>query len=354
LVGAVAPSTIDRVWKALLLFATFQFPMAAYQYLFVAQKRATGEIQSTGAPPWDAVIGTFPGTDIGGGNSAAMGFFVLSMLLLSVALWREKRLSTGRALTVVMCALGSIALAEVKAIVLLIPVALGLLYRRELARHPAHALAALVGGVLIAGLLLFGYQKIHYETRVIDPKAELANATVLDRLARAINPPDYEGSGDALNRVGNLARWRDQQAATTDIFRTLFGHGIGTTQYSNLEVGRLVRRFGPDIGRTSLVILLWETGIVGTLVFACLLGSGAWLSARLARDDRVPDLHRLFLRVGALLLFLLLLTLPYKNYAVRLTGIQLLMILMLGQAFYWWRSTRPGGAAVSGAPSASA
>jgi hypothetical protein len=253
-----------------------------------------------------------------------------------------------------LCALGAIALAEVKAVVLLIPVALGLLYRRELARHPVHALAALVGGVLAAALLLFGYQKLHYENRVIDPRAELANATVVDRLARAINPPDYEAAGDALNRVGNLVRWWDEQATTTDIHRTLFGHGMGTTQSSNLEIGRLVRRFGTDIGRTSLVILLWETGIVGTLFFACLLGSGAWLSARLARDARIPDLHRLFLRMGALLLFLMLLTLPYKNFAVRLTGIQLVMILMLGQAFYWWRSTRSAGSAVSGLPSASA
>jgi hypothetical protein len=39
-------------------------------------------------------------------------------------------------------------------------------------------------------------------------------------------------------------------------------------------------------------------------------------------------------------LLLLLLTLPYKPYAVRLTSIQLLMVLVLGQAYYWWRTTR--------------
>jgi hypothetical protein len=350
LVGAIDPATIDRLWKALLLFATFQLPMAVYQYLFVARQRATGEFAGVyGSTPWDAVIGTFPGLDGAGGNSVAMGFFVLSMLLLAVELRREKRLPTWQAAVVAACAIGSIALAEVKGIVLLLPFALALLYRRELARHPARAVAALVGGLLVALALLWVYQKIHYDLRASVSTSESAQRSVIDRLMNNLNPSDYEGGGDSLNRFGNLARWGTEQAATLDFHRTLFGHGIGTTQYGNLGVGRLVAKYGADIGRTSLVILLWETGIVGVLSFSFVLVSGALLSARLAKDVRIPQPHRIYLRVGALIMLLYLLTLPYKNLAVRLTGTQLLLIFLLGQAFYWWRATRSRSAAAAAA-----
>jgi hypothetical protein len=338
-VGAIDATMIDRVWRLLLLFTTFQLPMVLYQYFFIAKKRATGEIHSAvGAPPWDAIIGTFPGNDTGGGNSAAMAMFVLIMMVLAIALWRDRHMKFLSMAAVVLCGLGSIALAEVKAVVLLIPVALALYYRKEVLRHPVQALLAITVGAMLTGLLLFGYQKIHYDNRVITPLAKNANASMVDRIENQLSPEGGNEAADKISRVGAVVHWWDQQGSTVDIHRTLFGHGIGTTQQSNLEVGTLVRRYGELVDRSSLLILLWETGAVGLLLYAAFLATGALLSMRLAKDQRIPQVHRTYLGIGSVALVLLLLTLPYKPFAVRLTSIQLLIILILGQAFYWMRT----------------
>jgi hypothetical protein len=88
---------------------------------------------------------------------------------------------------------------------------------------------------------------------------------------------------------------------------------------------------------SSSTILLWETGLLGHLVFFALLMSGSWLSDRLSRNQAIPDTHQVLLRVGAVGLLILAITLPYKSFAVHSVPIQFLIMLMLGQAAYWSR-----------------
>ena len=333
LVGVVEDSTIDQIWRLLLAIAWLQFPMAVYQYKFVASKRSTGEIASE-APPWDSIVGTFPGTDNGGGNSAAMATYLLIMIVLTVALWREGRMKGWVTAAFVTVALGTIGLAEVKAVVLLIPVALTLYYYKDVLRKPIETAFAIgLSCVLMVGIL-YGYQKLHYDNIVASPVADNYGYTVWDRMLNQINPEQKSDSNNRLGRVTALIQWWDEVPARGDVQHTLFGHGVGTTQASKIGVGSLVQKWG-DIGRTSLLILLWETGVMGTMAYIMMLVSAAYLSIKMAGNSRIPDRHRVYLRVGAIGLALFLLTLPYKPFAVRLFPTMILMITMMGQAFYW-------------------
>jgi hypothetical protein len=272
-----------------------------------------------------------------------MAIYLVAMMLLAIALWREGYLAGKWTLGVAFCAIGSIALAEVKAIVLLIPVALALLYRRELLRRPAIALGMLISGLLISGLLLWGYQKLHYDLRADRSAVGTPNASVLESLKRQFNPQEYNAldTGPQWGRLAGPQQWWVEQGRTSDLFRTIFGHGIGTTQEGNLGVGKLVRKYGTFmVDRSSMLVLLWESGVLGLITYSLVLGTAAVLSARLARDERIPNLHRVYLGAGSVVLILMLLTLPYKNFAVRLTAMQLLTILILGQTLFWWKCTR--------------
>jgi hypothetical protein len=91
-----------------------------------------------------------------------------------------------------------------------------------------------------------------------------------------------------------------------------------------------------DVSSTN--ILLWEAGAVGHLVFLALLLSAARLSGSLSRNPSIPDTHQILLRVGAVGLMILAITLPYKSFALRSVPIQFLLMLMLGQAGYWART----------------
>jgi hypothetical protein len=333
LVCVVQDTTIDQIWKLLLGIAWLQLPMALYQYKFVASKRASGDVLSE-APPWDAIIGTFPGTDTAGGNSAAMAIYLLVMIVLTVALWREGRMRGIAAGGLVVSGLATLALAEVKAVVLLIPVALALYYYKDVLRRPIETLFALMLSCALALGLLYGYQKIHYDGIVLPVAAENYDATVWDRIMNQLSPDNVKEANDRLGRVALLIHWWDNNPRAGDVQHTLFGHGLGTTQVSRIGVGSTYKRWG-DVGRTSLTILLWETGLLGTFAFMMMLATSAYLSSQMAREARIPDTHRIYLRVGAIGLLLFLLTLAYKPFAVRLFPTMMLMIIMMGQAHYW-------------------
>lgn len=333
LVGVVEETTIDQIWRLLLAIAWLQFPMAVYQYKFVASKRSTGEIGSE-APPWDSIVGTFPGTDTGGGNSAAMATYLLIMIVLTIALWREGRMKGWVTAAFVTVALGTIGLAEVKAVVLLIPVALTLYYYKDVLRKPIETVFAIgLSCILMVGIL-YGYQRLHYDNIVASPVADNYGYSVWDRILNQVNPEQSSDSNNRLGRVTALIQWWDEVPGRGDVPHTLFGHGVGTTQSSKIGVGSVVQRWG-DVGRTSLLILLWETGVMGTMAYLMMLASAAYLSVKMAGNSRVPNRHRVYLRVGAIGLALFLLTMPYKPFAVRLFPTMLLMIIMMGQAFYW-------------------
>jgi hypothetical protein len=72
-------------------------------------------------------------------------------------------------------------------------------------------------------------------------------------------------------------------------------------------------------------------------IFLLILLSGAWTSGQIAKNECIPEAHRILLRVGEVGLFLLIMTLPYKSIHFYSNPIQFLMMLMLGQAAYWSR-----------------
>ena len=113
--GLVRPETLMQLWKALMPLAILQLPMALYQYFFVVKK-------STRLSPWDAVVGTFPGDISGSGDSAGMAIMLLIAIMVAIALWRGSKLHGAWVISVVLAALVTLALAEVKAPIMLLPV----------------------------------------------------------------------------------------------------------------------------------------------------------------------------------------------------------------------------------------
>lgn len=330
MLGIVQPATIERVWKAVLAVTVLQLPVAAYQYFFVAKR-------SSRLSPWDAVVGTFPGNIEGGGQSAAMGLMLLVTMLLAIALWRKKKLHGLWATLVVSAGLVVLALAEVKAVVLLLPFVVAVYYRRELLKRPLESVLSMVlAGVLMAALFV-GYQRLHYDETTHSTSNPNLPTTTTDRILRALSPDTESKDEHQIGRVTHLVLWWDFNVKQGDLQHSLFGYGIGATQTSNLGTGEIARRFPYPMDVSTSTILLWETGLLGHLLFIAILASGAWLSGRLANDMVVPELEQVFLRVGAVGLFLVALTLPYKDYAMHSIPIQFLVMLMLGQAGYWFR-----------------
>ncbi len=330
MLGLVRQEVVVQLWKALMIVATLQLPMALYQYFFVARKSAR-------LSPWDAVIGTFNGKIEGGGESAGMAIMLLIAMLTAIALWRGDKLRGIWMSLVVVTGLGTLALAEVKAAVMLLPIVIGLYYRKELMRRPMESIVVMIGGVLLVGGIFTVYEVVHYGDAPTHSFNNKRVTSTYDRVMRALDPEEESAGGSQLGRVNHLVNWWDINVIGGDLQHSLFGYGIGATHASRISVGELAARFHYPVNTTSTNILLWETGILGHLVFLFILLSAVWTSERISKNETIPEIHRIFLRVGAVSLILLAITLPYKNFHLYSNPIQFLMMFMLGQVAYWSR-----------------
>ncbi len=328
--GIVQHELLEKLWKMLLFIAILQFPMAIYQYFFVSKANAR-------LSPWDAVVGTFNGKIEGGGESAAMAVMLLIANLVAIALWRKGYLKGRWVILVVLAGLGTMALAEVKAVVMLLPIVIGLYYRKELLRKPIESIVVMIGAILLVGGILTAYQQIHYSIVQKNVYSKVQLDSIYERIMESINPEAESGGGRQIGRINHLVTWWDTNVLSGDLQHSLIGYGMGATHSSKVGAGEIASRFYHQVNNTTSVILLWETGIVGHTLFVLILLFAARTSESLSQNENIPEIHCVFLRVGAIGLLLLVITLPYKNFHLYSSPIQFLMMMMLGQAAYWSR-----------------
>lgn len=326
--GLIYSEHFVKLWKALLIVASLQLPMALYQYFYVAKKDAR-------MSPWDAVIGTFQGNIDGGGDSAGMAMMLLIAMLTGIALWREHRFQSLWILWIVVSGIATLLLAEVKAMVMLLPVPICIYYRKELFKKPIESIIVVIVALLLVVGILSAYKDIHYEASVTFKNNNQIN-TAYDSILSALTPKAGEDSAH-VGRVTLLVNWWDSNVSRGEIHNVLFGYGIGAVHSTKFRVGKIAQRYEYRINKTSSVILLWETGVIGHLIFLVILIFGAKTSADAAKHESIPPIHRTFLRVGAISLVMLIVTLPYSNFHLLSISTQFLMMFMLGQAIYWSR-----------------
>lgn len=333
-VGMFAARDMLLGWWALLACAALQLPVSIYQYFVVAR-------QSARLSPWDAVVGTFPGNMEGGGASGAMGVFLLIALVAVVALWRARHIHRGVAVVVVLSILGTLALSEVKAAVLMVPLAFALQFHRELLRRPLLAIGAVVVSVGLMASLMTLYQTTFYAGRGITLQGKLPTSP-LESIQNQLDPQQAhtKDGGQIVSRAARLADWWKRGVRNGDPYHALLGYGMGATQNSSFGMGELVPRFAYLLDTTGSNILLWETGAIGHFLMVLLLLLAAANASACARSSHVPVEHRAMLEATAVGLALLAITLPYSNFALRAAPMQFLMVFMLGYATYWWRQVR--------------
>ncbi|MBP6367251.1 MAG: hypothetical protein KA343_08065 [Nitrosomonas sp.] len=332
MLGLVRQEMLEQLWKALMPIAVLQLPMALYQYFIVASK-------SSRLSPWDAVVGTFPGNVAeGSGDSAGMAMMLLIAIMVAIALWRGNKLHGAWVVLVLLTALATLALAEVKAPIMLLPVMIALYYRRELIQRPIESFVIVIATFMIVGGLFLAYEKLHYSNKptLIYNNSSQPSSTY-EHVLRALSPDNESIELGQLGRTTHLIKWWEVNVKNGDLQHSLFGYGMGATAESKIGTGEVAAKFPYQMNISSSAVLLWETGILGHLVFVLILLSGAWTSGKIAKNECIPEIYRIFLRVGEVGLLLLIMTLPYKSIHFYSNPIQFLMMLMLGQAAYWSR-----------------
>lgn len=268
-----------RLWrKFFVIVALVQLPFAVYELIALVPRRE-GMVESLpGMVPIDVVAGTFGSSIYGGGNSGEMSTFLVIVLTFLLSQRMHKTLSFGRFVLLMPWVLTPLFLGETKAVIVMLPLAFLVLYRREILARPHYGLAALAFGSLLAVCMGYAYMSVSKMSM---------DELIADTLRYNVYETGY--GSNLLNRTTVLTFWVDQQGAH-DPVSFVFGNGLGST-HQNLEGqgGHIDSRYPYyGVGLTGASTLLWETGVFGCglliAVFSC-----AWSAAgRLYRESISP------------------------------------------------------------------
>lgn len=317
-------SRFHQINTALLWMPLVQLPVVLYQHFWIMEKRA-------GGAAWDAVVGTFGGNPEHGGANAALVVFSLASIAIGLARWKGGLLSGGRLFLLLVVNAALLFLGEVKAVVLLLPLALAFVYREQLLRRPFILLAWLFVSAAFLAITVGVYQSVYWSK-------DNSRRSVQDNILLTV---DYVTNPDFINyRTGEVGRaaavglWVHDREATA--YTKLFGYGAAASRsQSTVVIGDVARRHYPlDISATALSSLLWDFGVVGMAtfvgVFVLALVTGIGVARRVATERQLaPDAE-----AATAVLAVLIATIPYNRYLVDLPAIQLLGALVLGQIGY--------------------
>jgi hypothetical protein len=328
--------TFEQIWKLIILAAVLQVPICAYQYIVVG-----GRLAAVGKQGWDAVSGSMGGSEQGGGSAAA-AFLVVVSVVMMLSLLRRVGLQAGQVLTVCVAALITLALTEVKAVLLIfLPLGLLLVYRGWITSRPVKFVGLAFSILMVIAALMLAHNQLHYQRVSADQSKSIAenlqSALALETQASAAGMRAHD-----MGRTALIAFWLKERPRFS-WHATLLGHGPASTKVGRFSAGSVVHMFpGYRLQKTGVSILLWEFGLFGTAVFFAMLLLGAMKSFSLARSDLsiLSPRHRAMLDAGGIILLLFCASIFYARFALDMPPMVLILILCLSQAAFFARHMR--------------
>ncbi|CAG73419.1 putative capsular polysaccharide bisynthesis protein [Pectobacterium atrosepticum SCRI1043] len=272
LLGFCRESQIYRVTRSLYWVFYAQFPVVIYQVLFVLPLRVAlrGEDEK-----WDSVVGTFGGDPMGGGNTAAMGLFCLLIMLLKVSEFKHGLTSFKSTALHIVLGFGLCILGEVKFVILVSPLLLAWVwlmpsYIKGMNNVNLKAILLIFTGMALLITVAITILASGYSSAFGGDPTKSAMSVFLDSLNYIFDTNYIMESGE-LGRLTTLFFWLKNHDMW-GISGTLFGYGLSATNSgSAVSPGFLNIIYNLIIDSTSLSVLLWEVGVIGTLFFIGLI-----------------------------------------------------------------------------------
>lgn len=312
LLGFLRTSNLSKFWVSMAVWLSVQLAVVVWQRFVVAPNRG-------GDAPWDAVVGLFAGKANGAGGSGTMAMVSLWAASGVVMAWRAGLLRWPWAAAACVGAAMACALAEVKVAVLLLPL-LALLVLlspspaeavvRPSAPHPWPVVPRLLSFGLVLALsavLLWAHQQQF--TASGSWEAQSVAQYIETTLGRNLDARTWADEHGQLTRLGAVLYWWSQQSVS-DVPGWLIGHGIGAVRHSALAPSPFLQGLRFEPGRSSAVVLLWETGVMGLTAWLLSNLSFLLLAHRLLRGEQAVQ-EAVFLRAGAAAIVITLISLPY-------------------------------------------
>ncbi|QPF75101.1 hypothetical protein G8A07_20735 [Roseateles sp. DAIF2] len=327
---------LRAVFLSLMAITSVQWVFCIYQKFVVVPQRIAGGYPGS---PWDSIVGTFGGEKFGGGESGSLGVFLAIVLIIAASLHKEKMLGKLAFGAIVIFGLAAMALSESKVVVLLLPLGALIVYRDYIVRRP---IRFFMGAFVMIGLvvaLLAGYHYMYWQT---DNNQGLVDA-IVKRLGYSFDP-NFRVTTASLGRVGSLVFWWNSHSMMDNPLNLLIGHGLASAVgvSSLIGMGTAVQKYGYMLDTTGAVKILWETGLLGFLVFQSVFVVGFLRAQQLSQHKSIPPWHRAVLTSAQAAMVIMFLSVFYEQTSAGSPPMQFLCMFFLGYIVYWWRESNSG------------
>jgi hypothetical protein len=326
---------LDRALvRGLIAIGLLQLPFAFHQYFYLVPRRIG---LGGGIVPVDVVAGTFGATLYGGGANAVLGAFLVIVVGLLLALWKNGVISLARMAVASLLLLSPLLVNQAKVVVLYIPLVFLVLFHRDFIVKPGKFVVAAVGAAGVLAALMTALMLTHPTGR-LSSWQELVGFVVQRQTASIEERGEHYS---ALSRWTALTFWAEKHATANPV-HTLLGHGLGASreqESSEKAVKTLAERRYPglNIGYTAVSALLWDAGVIGLVAVLGMFGSAFLMAGWLARHHRNRDPLRCSLyeamQAG---IAVLALGLAHKDFFVVHIPYQTLTYLLIGYVAGAW------------------
>lgn len=316
--GLVRPEFVERIWAWLPWLLPLQLPLVLYQrFVVMSRTRALAK--------WDVIVGAFGGNPEGGGASGAMGFFCLIGIFIAIYRYRAGLLLRWQMLSIVAAGIISIGLAEVKFMILLLPFCFIMVFSKDILRKPIQGIL-LIGLGFILSVSIFVAYKVQYSNQLTTPTTEkyLESMFFGQTETSFVNVLSHNQS-----RLGAIAFWFKNHSLTEPV-SLLIGQGMGSSRITMTFVGEAQAQHFEALARSSVTILLWEAGAIGTLAYIGFMCFAFLAAKKRSMGSQCTADSRATLQSMAIAIVILAASLPYNSDLLGTHQIQLLLMLCLG------------------------
>lgn len=319
---AFTPQSFVRWRKFLLVVALLQFPFALYELLVLVPQRGGVSLSSYTT---DVIAGTFGANMQGGSPNSVMVIYLFVAISFLVARWRSGLIENRFFYPLLLIFMLPIGMGETKIALIMLPMVGLVLLGKDLMRAPLRYLPALLGMTLLVALLGYLYVVVMMESSLLE--------AIESTLKYNIGSQGYSAN-QHLNRMTSVTFWGAQQGLH-DPIGLLFGNGLGSSYTSmGAMAGHLgVKYLDYGINLTAASTLLWDTGLIGLVLFISILVSAWFAAKRLAHAVDDPAVRADALAIQAAIP-LFMLSLVYSDAIVNLLAMEMIFAMVLGYLGY--------------------
>ena len=319
--------TPKRLAIAMLVIALIQPIFAILQHYFLMGAAFSG----------DRVGGTFGGALGMVGGSAELSMFLVAQFLVVFALAKYRVIKLSSAIALAIWFMIPVLWTQAKAVVVLIPVGMVVLYADRIKARPIQFVGVMAITFITVGILTAVYFKTagdYYHDKRFAP-------TTFEEFVDKSIAYNVEDKGNTeLNRTTAIVFWWQENGLVKHPLSFLFGNGLGSAKTSGLIKGHLYAE--PEyryrnLGVTLLTRLLWEVGIVGTLIYIGIYVAIFGLAGKLVIDNSIPVSHRAILSGYQASMTIIILSIPYQKGLINNQAFAAFAMFVVGYILFWHR-----------------